>query len=424
MLILPTLAIVYASIVAPLIFFASPPSANMVQSILLSQGHLENQIFWPAMAASSVVLVVRNRSRIGKLILPPHIICLLLYLAFAGASALWAFKPQLSFTRFTLQVMILASVILPIMLAARTADVMGGVFLCFGFGLILNVLLGPYEAGNYGGYFLDKNGFGQFAAIAFLLALREVLYRGLRRVLGMIVVVIAGIVLFLTNSKTAIGFGLLAPFLAGFTLMTRKMMRISPAIVVFIIIALLIFFRDNVGWYLFNDPTFTARTVIWDFVTYEIGRRPLLGWGYQSFWLVGADAPAIFEAPGWVKTMPHSHNGYLDTVLEMGLVGLALLVIFIMTTLHAIGRVADRDPARAWSMLSLAIFVIFHNLLETSWMRGSDFVWMMFALLAAELGRCQQLYQPTRTNTDRGPQDWPVVDTHKVHRGLPRSTRA
>jgi len=131
-----------------------------VQSILASEGHLENQIFWPAMAASSVVLVVRNRSRIGKLILPPHIICLLVYLAFAGASALWAYKPQLSFMRFTLEVMILASVILPTMLAARTADVMGGVFLCFGFGLILNVLLGPYEAGNYGGYFLDKNGFG------------------------------------------------------------------------------------------------------------------------------------------------------------------------------------------------------------------------------------------------------------------------
>ena len=47
-------------------------------------------------------------------------------------------------------------------------------------------------------------------------------------------------------------------------------------------------------------------------------RRPLLGWGYQSFWLVGPDAPSIVEAPGWVKMMPNAHNGYYDTMLEIG----------------------------------------------------------------------------------------------------------
>src|SRR5215467_6305170 len=320
---LPILAFAYPTIVMPLIAFASPP-ANTLQSMI--ESHLENRIFWPAMAASSVVLVVRNRSRIGKLILPPHIICLLVYLAFAGASALWALNRELSFIRFTQEVMILASIILPTMLAARTTDVMGGVFLCFAFGLILNVLIGDHAGTGYGGYFMDKNASGQFAAIAFLLALHQVLYRGLRRALGMIVVVIAGIVLYLTNSKTSIGFGFIAPLLAQFTLMTRKMMRISPAIVVFIIVTLLVFFRNQVGWFVFHDQTFSSRTIIWDFVFYEIGRRPLLGWGYQSFWLVGADAPSIVEAPGWVKTMPSGHNGYLDTMVDTGYVGFVLLV--------------------------------------------------------------------------------------------------
>src|SRR5262245_14367298 len=396
---LPILAFVYASIVGPLIAFVSPTAT--MQSALQSaiEGQLANRIFWPAMAASSVVLVMRNRSRIGKLILPPHITCLLAFLAFAGASALWAFKPQLSFIRFTQEAMFLTSIILPTMLAPRTSDVMRGLFLCFGIGLILNVLLGT---ANGGGYFLDKNALGKFAAIAFLLALHEVSYRGLRRALGMIVLVIGGIVLFLTNSKTSMGFAFLAPLLAGLALMTRKMMRISPAIVVFITITLLVFFRDQVGWLVFQDQTFSARTIIWDFVFYEIGRRPLLGWGYHSFWLVGPDAPSIVEASGWVKLMPNAHNGYLDTMLELGPVGLALLVIVIMTTLHAIGRVANRDPARAWVMLSLAIFFIFHNLLESAWMHGSELGWMTFALVAAETGRCWRLCQPTKvTHGDR-----------------------
>ncbi len=59
----------------------------------------ENRIFWPAMAAISLVLAVRNRPP-RRLTLPPHIICLLAYLAFAGASVLWAFRPELSFIRF------------------------------------------------------------------------------------------------------------------------------------------------------------------------------------------------------------------------------------------------------------------------------------------------------------------------------------
>src|SRR6516225_11025019 len=296
---LPILAFVYASIVMPLISFVSPPATlqSTLQSVV--EGQLANKIFWPAMAASSVILVMRNRSRIGKLILPPHITCLLAFLAFAGASALWAFKPELSFIRFTQQAMLLTSIILPTMLAPRTADVMRGLFLCLVIGLILNVLLGGHP--REGGYFLDKNALGKLAAIAFLLALHEVLYRGLRQALGMIVVVIAGIVLYLTNSKTSIHFAYVAAFLAGFTLMTRKMMRISPAIVVFIIVTLLVFFRDQVGWLVFQDATFSARTIIWDFAFSEIGPRPLLGWGYHSFWLVGPDGPSIVEGSGWVK---------------------------------------------------------------------------------------------------------------------------
>ena len=78
---LPILAFVYASIVMPLISFVSPPATlqSTLQSVV--EGQLANKIFWPAMAASSVILVMRNRSRIGKLILPPHITCLLALLA-------------------------------------------------------------------------------------------------------------------------------------------------------------------------------------------------------------------------------------------------------------------------------------------------------------------------------------------------------
>ena len=94
--------------------------------------------------------------------------------------------------------------------------------------------------------------------------------------------------------------------------------------------------------------------------------------------------------------MPNSHNGYYDTMLEMGYLGLALLLIFIIATLHAIGRVADRDPARAQLVLSLALFIILYNYLESLWMRGFEFLWVVFVILAAEIGRYWQPFPQIR----------------------------
>jgi exopolysaccharide production protein ExoQ len=112
--------------------------------------------------------------------------------------------------------------------------------------------------------------------------------------------------------------------------------------------------------------------------------------GYQSFWLVGPDAPSVVDAPGWVRIMPNAHNFHYDTMLELGYIGLALLLIFIIATLHAIGRVADRDPARALLLLSLALYVVLYNFLESLWMRGFEFLWVLFVIVAAGIGRYWQ----------------------------------
>ena len=396
--IIPISACVFAAIVSPLLLFSSGPATSL-ESIM--EARPENRIFWPAMAVISVVLAVRNRSRVGRLTWPPHIICLLAYLTFAGASVLWAFKPESSFVRFAQQAMILTSIVVPGMLAARTVDIMRGLFLCFAFGSILNVLfvLGNSDSvvelfKGYPGYFLGKNYLGEFSAMAFLLSLHEMLYPGLRRVLGIIFVVIATSLLFLSNSKTAFALAFLVPFLAGLTLIIRKKMRISSAIVLLsiplcyaVLSSVSGFNLYRLSYILYGDSTLSGRTIIWDFASWEIDRRPFLGWGYQSFWLVGPDAPSIVDAPGWVKVMPNAHNGYYDTMLEMGYVGLALLITFITATLHAIGGVADRDTARAWLVLSLALYVIMYNFLESQWMHGFEFLWVVFAIVAAEIGR-------------------------------------
>jgi exopolysaccharide production protein ExoQ len=401
--IVPILACAYAGIIGPLLSFGSGPVD--IQKV---EPGLAQRIFWPAIAAISVVLAARRYSRLGRLTLPPHIICLFAYLAFAGASVLWAFRPEASFVRFLQQMMVLTSIVLPGMLAVRTADLMRGLFLCFAFGAFLNVffvLENPPSVvagyGGYPGYFFGKNYLGEFSAVGFLLSLHEILHRGLRRALGIIVLVIAASLLFLANSKTAFALALFVPFVAAFTLITGKTTRVSPAIILWSIAVCWIVLSNVSGfniyrlsYILYGDSSLTGRTIIWDFASWEIDRRPLFGWGYQSFWLVGPDAPSIVDAPGWVKTMPNSHNGYYDTMLELGYVGLILLLAFITATLHAIRRLVDVDLRRAWLVLSLALFIIIYNFLESQWMRGFEFLWVVFAIVAADIARYWQPFRP------------------------------
>src|SRR5215469_3897913 len=202
--ILPLLACVFALIVTPLLNYFAPLDR---QAIYNGDARLENRIFWPAMAAISILLAVQSGSRRTKLTWPPQIICPPPYLSFAGASVLWSLNPSVSFTRFAQQAMVVTSTVLPAMLAARAVDMMRGLFLCFAFALILNVFFvigGPVDTVNcsasnlcYQGYFDGKNYLGECAAVAFLLALHEIFHRGWRRTLAVIVVGIAIILVFL-----------------------------------------------------------------------------------------------------------------------------------------------------------------------------------------------------------------------------------
>ncbi|HVY16469.1 MAG TPA: O-antigen ligase family protein [Rhodopila sp.] len=77
-----------------------------------------------------------------------------------------------------------------------------------------------------------------------------------------------------------------------------------------------------------KDATLTGRTEIWPYVIPEILKKPLLGWGLNGFWLLSnPDAVEIDRALVW--TVPEAHNGLLELLLQLGLVG-TILVLVIM----------------------------------------------------------------------------------------------
>ncbi|WP_213805071.1 O-antigen ligase family protein [Granulicella sp. dw_53] len=75
-----------------------------------------------------------------------------------------------------------------------------------------------------------------------------------------------------------------------------------------------------------KDVTLTGRTEIWDAVLGSIAKRPLLGYGYQAFWLgFKGESYRIILTVTWA--LGQAQNGFLDVTLEMGVIGLALVLL-------------------------------------------------------------------------------------------------
>lgn len=144
---------------------------------------------------------------------------------------------------------------------------------------------------------------------------------------------------------------------------------------------------NRISWHLYGNYNLTGRSIIWDFVNSEIVRRPLLGWGYQSFWLGGPVAPSIVNGPRWVKTMPSSQNGYLDTT------GHEVCWPYLFCNLHLYNppRHWPRPQNRSGAASAQTCFQSYpHELLETGWMHGYDMLWLMFLIVTAETGQYWQ----------------------------------
>ncbi len=123
------------------------------------------------------------------------------------------------------------------------------------------------------------------------------------------------------------------------------------------------FFAEMLG----RDPTLTDRTRIWSALL-SMDTNPLVGTGYESFWL-GSRLDAVFAKSG--VHINEAHNGYLEMYLNMGLIGLVLLVCVLVTTYRNIIR-QPLDSVGSFTSLTCSLWVtaLFYNVTEASFKHG------------------------------------------------------
>ncbi len=93
----------------------------------------------------------------------------------------------------------------------------------------------------------------------------------------------------------------------------------------------------------------TGRTSLWSELVPLYAERPILGLGYQ------ASRQLLLEARPWAG---HAHNGFIETMLDVGIVGTLLLWIPVLAILFLRRGAAD-DRQREWLRVTFIAGIVF-----------------------------------------------------------------
>jgi O-antigen ligase len=133
-----------------------------------------------------------------------------------------------------------------------------------------------------------------------------------------------------------------------------------------------------------RNRTLTDRTLVWqDCLSVPI--NPIIGVGFESFWM--GERQEMMNARWRGAWSPNeAHNGYLETYLNIGLIGLFLLLVVLFATYWKTRR--ELLTNFHWGRFRVAFLfsILVYNWTEASF-RASHPVYFMLYLIALDYPR-------------------------------------
>ena len=165
-----------------------------------------------------------------------------------------------------------------------------------------------------------------------------------------------------------------------------------------------------------RDTTLTGRTDIWDLVI-KLQPNPLLGAGFESFWL-GDRLMKMWEAfPVFLPNQ--AHNGYLELYLNLGMIGLLLFVTVLFMAYQTVRAkvlsppmiAEDAHHEQTLALVGVGFFVAYllYNVTEATF-KPLTLLFIMFLVVTIRCPRpaaAFEAYRPDRRGLWR-PEARPV----------------
>jgi O-antigen ligase len=371
---------------------------NVLLSDLTNGNESQTYAAFGCLAVLMMALVIRDNMPGLKSLLSPGYI---LFGGWVAVTVILSLDPGASVRRFVLSAGVI-TVAATLMLLPKTQNELMRWFSIAALGLLAACYLGlilapnlsmhlatdaqePALAGDWRGSFGHKN----MAAAVMVMVLFIGIYvaRSGAWISGVAIVALAA--LFILNSGGKSSFALSLAVVGLTSLMTvirpcwlRAAITLAPLVLLNLLTIGSVVSDQlaEISSLLPVDTSFTGRTDIWTFGLQAAQARPWTGYGFAAFW--GSDSVKnLPEGMEWAATAAHSHNGYLDSTLTMGLPGLALVIaVLVIAPLRnfQLAEAGGNNGPLAMMLLRIWLFGIYLSSLESFFFDRDDPIWFTF----------------------------------------------
>ena len=232
--------------------------------------------------------------------------------------------------------------------------------------------------GQWQGIFPHKNGLGESMFVGFVTFYFSSLIYEKKRLFFQICCFLTVVIIFFAQSATAllsvILIFALAQSLKRLSLKSKKSVLL---VLVFTVISCIAMFLLAAYYNTFlsvngRDATLSGRTALWDSLQQFISAKPWLGYGYGSFFSgESREVNLLWQIHKWSPV--HAHNGYIQFVLNLGLIGLLVFLIGYISCLFGslYKYLLSKELQVLWVFLFM-FYTILYNLTEVSFFTSSN----------------------------------------------------
>lgn len=379
-----------------------------------SEGDAFSLTTWLVLLFGSAYLVIRNRRQVRVLIAAVNR-PFLYFVVLASLSLLWSIEPAITLKRIErLYIIVLMSLafasvgwqprrfennlrrLLFLLLAASA------VFCYWDPQLAIHHQQSVELMNAWHGVTTGKNILGTLASCAFILWLHGLLTRETGRVVAIANMALAGLCLVMSRSSTSL---MATAFATVFVILLLRppgiMRRQMPYMVGVFAAAVLIYalavlnivpgmseLLTPISMITGKDLTFSGRTNIWYVLRLHIHLHPLLGTGYQAYWIGPVPSSPSYEMVRWLFFYPtEGHNGYLDVINDLGYVGLICLLAYFIVYLRQGLELMRLEKARGALYLALIFRQFLADMSESHWFSVTSIDFVIFTLATFSLAR-------------------------------------
>ncbi len=325
------------------------------------------------------------------------LIWLLLGLMFA--SLMWSVNPQETFTQ--LRADLLPMMLFSLYFASRFTfdEQLEVVSMALTTGLLVSIFcavaipsVGVHPAGSpfagaWKGVYIEKNGFGAISVLTANVLFLKAIFAKKHYFRAWFPFGLAMLAVLRSTSKTALALSFVTLLIIfsiyHFKWQGKRTILISDLLILIVggVITYAVGEFDSVF------GSLSGRTDIWSFALHRLDANYFwLGFGKGAFF----NTPAIMDSFKfeYQYIVNHAHNGYLETLLDIGFIGLIVFVIcFVLIYARSFQLAYKADRPSGLFPITLLNFLLLQNLSESYLTYRANIVWVLFVSICLSINK-------------------------------------